>query len=523
MSLLAVLSQQGDSIAAHNGDPAAHAELLPKASDKHCDLNSAIPGDIVGHPAWMGYTAGNASWNPLPQPHYAPLDGLLDGFLLSTQGTGDSGAWLVYTFFAPPGATSATFTFRGKTTTGTATVRGGINTSNGSESGVTEHTLTTTAATFSQTVAVTAGSQYWVHFERNGTSDTAIVGRPTLTFAGASGVFAADYVRLDFNPKTLSANAETRLTQADALRWGCRISPNAEFVLWTNATSAVLEAIVSEADSALNRQSDIQVFENDRLVALVGSGTASGVIKYAELTLSSGWKRLTIRNSEGVTGAGFDASFHMRALYIPASAGYTRLSEPDRRLVIIGDSIISGYDSEIQDTIPNSGVSACLLAKYPGIGTSYAKQGARLNDITGAAAVRAAYVQRWLSAPASDVVIALGVNDYGQSTVSAANFATQYGELLDEIHIRAPGARVWCVTPIPKTVETANSLGSTLPDYRAAIVTAVSSRTSYASVIDGTAIVSAADLWDGTHIKKARQMKYAMAVINAMGVGYTGS
>ena len=523
MSLLARLSQQGDSIADHNGDPAAHVVSRQRVYDTHCDTNSAIPGDIVGNPVWMGYTAGNSSWNPLPQPCYASLDGLLDGYLLSTQGTGDAGAWLLYTFVPPPGATSATFSFRGKTTAGTATVRGGINIFSGSESDVTEHTLTSSAATFSQTIAVTAGNQYWVHFERNGKSDTAIVGRPTLTFAGASGVFAADYVRLDVNPKTLSANAETRLTPADALRWGCRISPNAEFVIWTDATVAVLETLCSEADSAANRQSDIQVLENDRLSSLIGSGATSGVIKYTTLALSAGWKKLTIRNSEGVTGAGFDASFHSRALYIPATAGCMRVSKPDRRLVIIGDSIISGYDPDIQDTIPNSGVSACLLAKYPGRGGAFAKQGARLNDITGSAAVRAAYVQRWLSEPTADVVVALGVNDYGQSTINAANFKTQYGEFIDEIHLRAPGARVWCVTPIPKTTETANSLGSTLPDYRAAIVTAVSSRSTYATVIDGTAIVSAADLGDGLHIRKSRQMKYAMAVINAMGLGYVGS
>lgn len=499
----------------------------PRTYDRHTDFNSAIPGNIVENGVWMGPYSANASWAARPQPAYDSIDGLLDAYLLSTQSVGSAGAWLVYPFVAPPGATSATFTFRGKTTTGTAAVRGGINTTSANETGVTSHTLTTTAQTFSQTVAVTPGSTYWIHYQRNGTTDTALVTRPALTFAGATGIFASDYVRLDINPKTVAANGETRLTPANAPSWSHRLSPCAEFRLWTDATSLRLETVCSGAGAGILNTSDITVIVNGVPVQLINSGTAApGVIAFTDITLASGWKQVTIRNSEGPSGAGFDTHFHMRALYLPATAGFVREQIPSRRVVLVGDSILSGFDPTINDTIPNSGVAACILAKYPGVGSVFAKQGARLNDLTGTAAVRQAYVQRWCSQPVADFIIALGVNDYAQNVINAATFETQYGELLDEINRRAPGARVWCITPITRTQgsgEAANGLGSTLSDYRTAIANAVSTRTGYATVIDGTTVVSSADLGDGLHILKTRQMKYAMNVINAMGVGYTGS
>jgi hypothetical protein len=71
---------------------------------------------------------------------------------------------------------------------------------------------------------------------------------------------------------------------------------------------------------------------------------------------------------------------------------------------------------------------------------------------------------------------------------------------------------IYCQTPLVRSVESANGSGSTLGDYRTQIATAVSSRTAFATLVDGTAILTTADLDDGVHPTTAGHAAYAAYV-----------
>ncbi len=129
--------------------------------------------------------------------------------------------------------------------------------------------------------------------------------------------------------------------------------------------------------------------------------------------------------------------------------------------------------------------------------------------------------------------LAIGTNDYGASADwNAADFGTAYGDLLDKIHTAAPDMKIFCQSPIQRISpagETANGYGNTLDDYRAAISTAVSTRTSYCTYINGASggVVSNAGIdTDGIHINNTGAIQYAETIRRAvygMKVGSSGT
>jgi hypothetical protein len=72
--------------------------------------------------------------------------------------------------------------------------------------------------------------------------------------------------------------------------------------------------------------------------------------------------------------------------------------------------------------------------------------------------------------------------------------------LLVAIHAAYPSATIFAQTAIDATVETANTYGNTLGDYRAAISTAAAGKAAYVTVVDGTTLMTAGGLSaDGVH------------------------
>jgi phospholipase/lecithinase/hemolysin len=69
-----------------------------------------------------------------------------------------------------------------------------------------------------------------------------------------------------------------------------------------------------------------------------------------------------------------------------------------------------------------------------------------------------------------------------------------------------------------RTTETANGSGSTLGNYRTQIATAVSTRTGFATLVDGTAIMTTASLVDGVHPTTAGHLLYANYVKSILGI-----
>lgn len=107
--------------------------------------------------------------------------------------------------------------------------------------------------------------------------------------------------------------------------------------------------------------------------------------------------------------------------------------------------------------------------------------------------------------------LAIGTNDYGLNAQSAAAFGAKYAQLLDALHSALPNIPIYAQTPLVRSNESANNFGNTTGDYRTAIGTAVSGR-GWATLVDGTTILTTNDLADGVHPHLAGHLKYARFV-----------
>ena len=132
------------------------------------------------------------------------------------------------------------------------------------------------------------------------------------------------------------------------------------------------------------------------------------------------------------------------------------------------------------------------------------------------ATARTAFAARLASYNPQYIWLAIGTNDYGaDQDWSAANFGTAYGDLLDKIHAVSPNTKIFCQSPIQRIApanENANSFGNTTGDYRSAIATAVSTRTSFCEYHNGAsgAIVPNEGIdSDGIHINNEGAFAYA--------------
>lgn len=117
---------------------------------------------------------------------------------------------------------------------------------------------------------------------------------------------------------------------------------------------------------------------------------------------------------------------------------------------------------------------------------------------------------------ADAVWIAIGTNDYYGGFWSPAEFGEAYGSLLDGIHQGSPTSRIFAQSPITRAVESGNSLGFSLSDYRVAISDCCVAR-PWAMYVEGGAILSVSDLSPGgVHPTTEGHAIYANFVINAL-------
>lgn len=202
---------------------------------------------------------------------------------------------------------------------------------------------------------------------------------------------------------------------------------------------------------------------------------------------------------------------------IEANAPLTQTNlTPANRLVIYGDSIASGHQGS-----PLTGSAWATKVRTSSGSDSVAVEawGYRsLYDDCANGTLRAAFVSLIAAYAPAKIWLAIGTNDYGLNKWSAASFGTAYAALLDDLHTALPSATIYCQTPILRTTETANGSGSTLGDYRTQIGTAQSTRSAYATLVDGTAFMTTASLTDGVHPSTAGHALYATAVTTALGL-----
>lgn len=188
-------------------------------------------------------------------------------------------------------------------------------------------------------------------------------------------------------------------------------------------------------------------------------------------------------------------------------------------LLFYGDSITAGSDAS-----PITQNAYALIVRYyidlfldstPPLAVE-AWGGRSLYDDCVDGTARAAFVAKIAAYNPTKFCMCIGTNDYGLNLWTAANFETAYAALLDDLHTALPDLQVYCVSPILRSVETANGLGSTLGDYRTAISTAVSTRTAFCEFVDGTTLVAIEDIPDGVHPDNAGHLFYAGGLLTAV-------
>jgi lysophospholipase L1-like esterase len=184
----------------------------------------------------------------------------------------------------------------------------------------------------------------------------------------------------------------------------------------------------------------------------------------------------------------------------------------DAGLVIYGDSILMGA-AATRSTL--EGWPVLLRAA---LDTTIAVEGwgyRSLWDDANTPELRTVLVQRLLALRPAAAVLAIGTNDYGLSRWRAAEYGAAYGALASDLLAARPGLILWCLTPIIRKDEGRNKLGDTLTNYRAAQEVAIA-QVPGARTIDGTQILTLADLAEGTHPTTAGQAKYAQAMKMAL-------
>lgn len=189
---------------------------------------------------------------------------------------------------------------------------------------------------------------------------------------------------------------------------------------------------------------------------------------------------------------------------------------PSNRIIFYGDSITAGDAAVVEQ---RDCYAMLVRDAYIPDSTAIEAWGYRsLHEDCVDSSARAAFVAKIAAYSPARLWMAVGTNDYGLNKWNAASFGAAYAATLDALNSAMPSLQIYCQTPIPRNGETANGSGSTLGDYRAEIASAVSTRSSFCTLVDGTAIVTTSDLADGVHPTTAGHAIYAAYVKGVLGL-----
>ena len=101
------------------------------------------------------------------------------------------------------------------------------------------------------------------------------------------------------------------------------------------------------------------------------------------------------------------------------------------------------------------------------------------------------------------LIIHIGTNDFGISSLPSATFKTYYENLLDAINLADSSIEIFCISPLLRTDDAA-----LLDDYRTAISDLCTARPSYTTYTDGKPILTLGDLSDTVHPSTAGHQKF---------------
>lgn len=239
------------------------------------------------------------------------------------------------------------------------------------------------------------------------------------------------------------------------------------------------------------------------------------VVRTYTVTLPAGVnKTVEVWAGSQLDGAQFPGTFveSFRGLISPI------IETPSRRLAVYGDSITQGYGATIAE---RDGYPALLRLDYPGRVSTEAGGGRTLlADFLGSPANIATQLTSLLfTATTREIWLAIGTNDWDYG-YAVTNFTVAYGQLLDSLIAKNPGATIYAQTPVYRINEaTPNAAGFVLADFRNAILTLATARAASGVVgVNAAAWLNGADLFDGLHPTTAGYAK--MKVQQKAAIGY---
>ena len=314
--------------------------------------------------------------------------------------------------------------------------------------------------------------------------------------AGLSGVpLPFDYEAVTF------ADTGAQLWQATGEYW--LASSYATLSYQTTATSADVRFYTNSGIG--NDFDSIGVFVDGAYNQTISTSTTPGNYT-TTISLPPGDKLVTLVNSEWFhNGANVPLGSFVKRLVAPGKVEV--VPSAGNRILFYGDSIIGGGHA---DPIHQFGLQKLMRGLTANSVAFESASGRPFRDDALDGTKRAAFVAKLVAYNPAVIWLAIGVNDYGQGLWNATDFGTAYAATLDAINAALPGVPIYAQSPtLRNATDTANAVGSTLANYRAAIVTACTGR-AFATYVNGLDIItSTSDLADTVHPNNAGNATYA--------------
>lgn len=356
-----------------------------------------------------------------------------------------------------------------------------------------DFTLTDQWTTCEVTASVTAGSLYWAFvtccFAGGGQigDNRFYVQSVKIVPTASSGVLSSDFFRLGL--ANMSCNNDTGVVTAALVPKTSALSFKR---FRTNASAALCEFVPSLQGSFPN---ECQIALLDETQDYPYKATSAGLQWWNMNSMPTGDQRLDLISGATAKAAGVLYGSFLRALYLPKDCTWS-IHAVAPTWTVYGDSISCGFGADVP---PTEGWTALLRADLDGKLAVEAWGNRTLNGDASTSELREAHATKLVGYGAHNYIFAIGTNDYGTTASTVAAFQTAYGAMLDALLAADPEAVVYCITPIRRETESGNSNGETLAQFRTAIANAVSTRTSFCTLIDGTTLMDAEDL-DGTGV-----------------------
>ena len=350
-------------------------------------------------------------------------------------------------------------------------------------------TLTDSWQTVSLTVSVTAGTVYRAtlicHDAFLAVLNSRCLMRNLRVYPnGASGVFASSWYRLR------TVRGDTRGGDNNASLGRPTHNPQAWIGARTKAASWVAEVSSSLYSTYATQSHGSQNINTTHTVLTLAANdtpkqfAGSGVSERKDLRIHAGL---------AVDSAGVKAS-SVLALYLPQSAGVPKvIPAKARKVFVIGDSIAAGWTT----TLPQRDSWGAILRDSYNVELCLEAWGSRELADDEVLAATSSYAStgfaqvaaRAAAFGATDIILALGVNDWLNATLTKTAYGTKLASYASALHSANPSAAIWALTPLSlgASYSAPNVNGDTLADFRTQATSALTGSPSV-TVLDGATI-----------------------------------